>query len=81
MKLLNINVPAHELVGREAKLQCDFDMEGDMLYSVKWYKDDLEFYRWVPNDTPRLQTFNQKGVKVSVRKEGVGCHRKINIFC
>jgi hypothetical protein len=21
-------------------------MEGDILYSVKWYKDDLEFYRY-----------------------------------
>ena len=34
------------LVGNEARLSCEFDMEGGTLYSVKWYKDDNEFYRW-----------------------------------
>ena len=33
---------------------CDilprFDMEGDTLYSVKWYRNEQEFYRYVPND-------------------------------
>ena len=66
LRLLKIDVPAHALVTTEAELKCDFDMEGDMLYSVKWYKDDLEFYRYVPNDTPKLQIFPQRGVKVSV---------------
>ena len=27
-----------------------FDMEGDTLYSVKWYRNEQEFYRYVPND-------------------------------
>ena len=43
-------------------------MEGDILYSVKWYKDDLEFYRFVPNDRPKLQVFPQKGIHVDVSK-------------
>ena len=55
LKLLNVDVPPHVEVGTEAELKCEFDMEGDMLYSVKWYKDEREFYRYVPNDAPKLQ--------------------------
>ena len=46
LRLKNIDVPSHVLVGNEARLSCEFDMEGGTLYSVKWYKDDNEFYRW-----------------------------------
>ena len=62
----DIDVPPHRVVGEKAKLICKFDMEGDILYSVKWYKDDLEFYRFVPNDRPKLQVFPQKGIHVDV---------------
>ena len=64
--LNDIDVPPHRLVADNARLLCNFDMEGDILYSVKWYKDDLEFYRFVPNDRPKLQVFPQKGIFVDV---------------
>ena len=54
------------MVGDKAELICQFDMEGDTLYSVKWYKDDREFYRFVPNDRPRLQVFDTEGIHVDV---------------
>ena len=66
LKLNTIDVPAHRVVGDKATLVCQFDMEGDTLYSVKWYKDDREFYRYVPNDRPRLQVFDTKGIHVDV---------------
>ena len=62
----DIDVPPHRVVGEKARLICKFDMEGDILYSVKWYKDDLEFYRFVPNDRPKLQVFPQEGIHVDV---------------
>lgn len=64
LTLKSITVPPHKVIGDKAKLICKFDMGLDTLYSVKWYKDDLEFYRFVPNDRPRLQVFAQKGVNV-----------------
>ena len=51
-------------VGQEAVLECKFDMEADSLYSVKWYRNEQEFYRFVPNDRPKLQIFPQDGIRV-----------------
>ena len=39
-------MPSHVRAGDDARLSCEFDMEGGTLYSVKWYKDDNEFYRY-----------------------------------
>ena len=66
LTLKSIHVPAHVEVGDNARLTCRFDMGSDTLYSVKWYKNDLEFYRYVPNDRPKLQVFSQKGIHVDV---------------
>lgn len=41
-------------------------MNGEALYSVKWYKDGYEFYRYVPRDHPPAQVFDQNGVNVDV---------------
>jgi len=68
LKLLELEVPSHKLVGEEASLQCKFDMEGDSLYSVKWYRNEQEFYRYVPNDRPKLQIFPQDGIRVERSK-------------
>jgi len=68
LKLLELNVPSHKLVGEEAVLECKFDMEADSLYSVKWYRNEQEFYRFVPNDRPKLQIFPQDGIRVERSK-------------
>ena len=45
LKILKMEVPTHKLVGENVKLICRFEMEGDTLYSVKWYRNEQEFYR------------------------------------
>jgi hypothetical protein len=49
------------------RLECHFDMNGEALYSVKWYKDGYEFYRYVPRDHPPAQVFDLNGIYVNVR--------------
>ena len=51
-------------------LICDYDLGGETLYSVKWYKDDKEFYRYMPqeNKTKRTQAFKLPGVNLDVSK-------------
>lgn len=63
-------VPTHKLVGDSVLLKCRFDMEGDTLYSVKWYRNEREFFRYVPNDRPKLQIFPQDGIRVERSKSG-----------
>ncbi|ROT75712.1 Cell adhesion molecule 2 [Penaeus vannamei] len=50
--------------GEDVTLTCEFDLAGEKLYSVKWYKAGREFYRFVPADWPTKQDFEQKGVIV-----------------
>ncbi|KAK5644161.1 hypothetical protein RI129_008006 [Pyrocoelia pectoralis] len=44
------------------ELDCHFDMEAEELYAVKWYKDDQEFFRYMPHQQPHIVTFPVSGV-------------------
>ncbi|KOB79248.1 Beat protein, partial [Operophtera brumata] len=43
-------------------------MEGEVLYSVKWYKDELEFFRYVPKNYPQMIAFRRPGVYVDLTR-------------
>ena len=49
-----------------AILECVYDLGGDTLYSVKWYKDNEEFYRYVPRSDTIKQSYKLDGVRVEV---------------
>ncbi len=50
VRLIRLGVPSHRYLGDGAVLRCLFDLEGERLYSVKWYKDHDEFFRYIPAD-------------------------------
>jgi hypothetical protein len=65
--LFKVEVPDFKRVGEMAALLCNYSLgERDRLYSVKWYKDDEEFYRYVPKSHPVSQSYKVDGVKVEV---------------
>ena len=66
--LKNVTVPPFKLGGGSASLGCDFDPQGEQVYSVKWYKAGREFYRYVPADRPEKQKFDDSGVQVDVSR-------------
>jgi hypothetical protein len=37
LKLLQVSIPPLKLTGQTARLACLYDLEGDALYSIKWY--------------------------------------------
>lgn len=61
-RFIHLGVPGSVSKGDSVWLECGYDLEGDELYSVKWYKDNVEFYRYLPGDTPSAQMYSLKGV-------------------
>jgi hypothetical protein len=50
--LKDVEVPRYPVVGGRTILVCNYDLEmtgntKEKLYSVKWYKDGYEFYRYM----------------------------------
>jgi len=66
LRLTEVRIPNHVIRNNSVRLECYFDMGNEALYSVKWYKDGYEFYRYVPRDQPPAQVFDQNGVTVNV---------------
>lgn len=65
---VHVTIPAAVKRGDNALLICNYDMEGDSLYSIKWYKGKREFYRYTPKDeTQSIKTFPVAGINVEVR--------------
>ncbi|XP_030079243.1 uncharacterized protein LOC111603524 isoform X1 [Drosophila hydei] len=66
LRLVEVRIPNYVIKGASAQLECLYDLDGEALYSVKWYKDGNEFYRYVPRDNPPAQTFRLPGVAVDL---------------
>ncbi|KAL1399678.1 hypothetical protein pipiens_008010, partial [Culex pipiens pipiens] len=66
LRLTEVRIPNHVAKNTTVVLECHFDLNGEALYSVKWYKDGNEFYRYVPRDNPPAQLFLLTGVSVDL---------------
>ncbi|GIY11330.1 uncharacterized protein CDAR_101681 [Caerostris darwini] len=64
LKISSFEVPSLLVPGDSAYLTCLFDLAGEKLYSVKWYKDEQEFYRFFPSLTPQYMAFRAPGIHV-----------------
>ncbi|KAK6635257.1 hypothetical protein RUM44_000508 [Polyplax serrata] len=64
LRVLELHVPPVVDVRNKAVLVCQFDLEGDKFLSLKWYKEELEFFRYMPDFVPRIQTFKVDGINV-----------------
>jgi hypothetical protein len=38
LRIIGVVVPSEVVAGRDALLQCHYDLEGSSLYALKWYK-------------------------------------------
>ncbi|XP_056645045.1 uncharacterized protein LOC130450598 [Diorhabda sublineata] len=66
LKGMRLNVPRAVRVGHSVTLGCEYDLEGSPLYSVKWYRNNGEFYRYVPKEEPPTRVFPLPGLHVDV---------------
>lgn len=67
--LEHVEIPGVVGVGESPTLVCDVDLEPDELYSVKWYKDNDEFYRFMPKSEPTTQIYPVEGILVDVSQD------------
>ncbi|KAG8252760.1 hypothetical protein J6590_049307 [Homalodisca vitripennis] len=67
-QLLEVRIEQHTVRGNSSQLLCQFDLQGETLYSVKWYKDGNEFFRFLPRDSPPAQIFPLPGVAVDISR-------------
>lgn len=66
LRVTKIQIPKHIDLREKAQLVCNFEIGDGKLYSVKWYKDDSEFYRYMPDSEPPIRTFPVDGVNLDV---------------
>jgi hypothetical protein len=62
------HVPSNVTEGESALLICDRDHSTPRLklYTHKWYKEQLEIWRFEPKVRPQIQTFPVPGIHIDV---------------
>ncbi|KAI7690362.1 hypothetical protein SSS_01120, partial [Sarcoptes scabiei] len=68
LKIIRFDVPPAKPNGSMAILHCDYDLENSELYSIKFYKDYVEFYRYLPREEFPKQSFNLDGIHLDTTK-------------
>ena len=63
--LKKVTVPPFTIGGDTAALVCDYDSQGEEVYSVKWYKGGQEIFRFLPSsqDNP-MTVYPRPGVMI-----------------
>lgn len=61
-----IHVPEAVRTGESVTLSCEYDLESAALYIIKWFRNEEEFYRYVPRESPPSQIFPMTHLHVDV---------------
>ena len=80
VRLIKESIPSFAIKGEDLLLECPYDLEGDTLYSVKWYKNGQEFYRHIPSDNPKTVVFGQPGLDIDVSLSSFILEKMIEIY-
>ncbi|XP_060533194.1 uncharacterized protein LOC132706103 [Cylas formicarius] len=67
-RLTNMTAPPLQDPRKDMPLHCRFDLGGEELYAVKWYKDDQEFFRYTPSFTDSYTRYPVPGVLVDTKR-------------
>jgi hypothetical protein len=68
LRLVSLKVPPTADIAGPVTLICEYDLENGNLYSVKWYKDEGEFFRYTPDYEPHRRTFPTPGITLDVSR-------------
>ncbi|MPD04861.1 hypothetical protein E2C01_100572 [Portunus trituberculatus] len=59
-----VDVPGVVNLGENVELECHYEISGN-LYSIKWYLNDREFFRYQPEEETNIMIFQIPGVNVN----------------
>ncbi|KAG5894510.1 hypothetical protein JTB14_026893 [Gonioctena quinquepunctata] len=65
---VSVTIPVAVRIMDTVTLHCKYDLEGEPLYTVKWYKGTKEFFRYIPKELPNTQMFPLPGIDVDMQK-------------
>ncbi|XP_035228302.1 uncharacterized protein LOC118200441 [Stegodyphus dumicola] len=68
LRLLFLRIPESRPEGKDVILTCEFDLEGDILYTIKWFHNDQEFFRFSPSEEPSTMFFPSRGIKLDLNQ-------------
>ncbi|KAL9877141.1 uncharacterized protein LOC119642928 [Glossina fuscipes] len=68
LRNVSVTIPTAVKRSDNAILICNYDIENDTLYSVKWYRGRREFYRYTPKENPAWKIFSltNPGINVDI---------------
>lgn len=76
---LRVSVAIPELVklGDQFWLNCSAAQQNENeIYAIKWYKDDVEFYRFLPSAEPKVSVYETNGIQLDVSNNSATRHDK-----
>lgn len=65
-KLVRLEVDTPVFLHEDVELECHYRLNNKRLYSIKWYKDDQEFFQYMPHEVPQVRFFASKGVRLEM---------------
>ncbi|XP_063588103.1 uncharacterized protein LOC134765391 isoform X2 [Penaeus indicus] len=60
----HLDVPLNAIRYTNQTLTCNYDLGSDALYTIKWYFNDEEFFRYTPSEDPMIAAFDNSNIQV-----------------
>ncbi|CAB4060775.1 unnamed protein product [Lepeophtheirus salmonis] len=74
LRIQDLSFPEYVMLGQTVTMYCEYYLgDGEYVDSIKWYKDNHEFYRIVPQmiGPNKVRTFDMDGVKIDLENSGI----------
>lgn len=73
LQIHHVQVPDPFILGSSSDLFCNYswtggERESRPIYSIKWYKESAEFFRFVPSEEPAMVSFDKDGIFVDITR-------------
>ncbi|CAH1103032.1 unnamed protein product [Psylliodes chrysocephalus] len=72
-------IPEKVVEGNDVELTCQYDLEGDILFAIKWYRGQSEFFRYTKHEQPQIKTFPLKNINVDISASSVDKVKLVNV--